>query len=343
MRDAWSDSYSRVGTGASTGSDGGGGIYDAGTGTTITESTVAEDTARISSASGSDGGGGIYDGGGPSVYLNDTISYNSVTVDAPGAENGSGALFHDGSPGSISDVTIDQNFSNQAGRGIFNDAGAYTLKNTIVANNGTGCAGPGTITSAGFNLEGSATCELTMPSDLRNTDPRLGPLVDNGGPTLTRALTAASPAIDAGSCTDALGNVVTTDQRGTPRPEPAAGRCDIGAFEFLPRSPVPGLVGGARPVVVSREQHARNVLRRRQSRRAADHGTLPIWPGHALPAGCFGHGPQPIDARCRDRPRLRASKRLGVRLWGSCPRLCTTSGLSLPTLPATLSAPIRHS
>ncbi len=43
-------------------------------------------------------------------------------------------------------------------------------------------------------------------------DPLLGPLADNGGPTLTIALLSGSPAIDAGvSVLD-----VTTDQRGVP-------------------------------------------------------------------------------------------------------------------------------
>ena len=65
------------------------------------------------------------------------------------------------------------------------------------------------------------------------TDPKLGPLADNGGPTNTHALLAGSPAIDKGN-TD-LG----TDQRGEPRPfddpsiAPATGGddSDIGSFE----------------------------------------------------------------------------------------------------------------
>jgi hypothetical protein len=41
-----------------------------------------------------------------------------------------------------------------------------------------------------------------------------------------------SPAVDAGSCTDVAGNAVATDQRGTARPQPTGGKCDIGAFEL---------------------------------------------------------------------------------------------------------------
>ena len=57
-------------------------------------------------------------------------------------------------------------------------------------------------------------------------DPKLGPLADNGGPTLTMALLPGSPAIDAGNTSLAP----TTDQRGFPRPAGLA--ADIGAFEY---------------------------------------------------------------------------------------------------------------
>jgi hypothetical protein len=60
------------------------------------------------------------------------------------------------------------------------------------------------------------------------TDPKLGPLADNGGPTLTVALLPGSPAIDAGNTSLAP----ATDQRGVPRPFSLA--ADIGAFEFWP-------------------------------------------------------------------------------------------------------------
>lgn len=57
-------------------------------------------------------------------------------------------------------------------------------------------------------------------------DPKIGPLSDNGGPTLTVALLPGSPAIDAGNTALAP----ATDQRGYPRPFEAA--ADIGAFEY---------------------------------------------------------------------------------------------------------------
>jgi hypothetical protein len=230
---------------------GGGGVLDTAGPLALTDSTIGGNSVTLAgAATGSQGGGGIYDGGGPSTYLNDTVAGNSVTITGPAAGSGGGALFHRGSPGSLSDLTIDGNSTDGAGGGIYNASGTYTVKNTIVADNGGACAGPAGIVSAGFNLEGSHSCDFTAPGDLRNTDPQLASLTDNGGPTLTQPLTPGSPAIDAGSCTDAAGNLVTTDQRGLPRPQPGGGRCDIGAFEFVPVSPVPDLVSASRPVVL---------------------------------------------------------------------------------------------
>jgi hypothetical protein len=52
----------------------------------------------------------------------------------------------------------------------------------------------------------------------------LGPLANNGGPTLTHMPQAGSPAIDQGSGCPAI------DQRGAARPVGPA--CDIGAVEY---------------------------------------------------------------------------------------------------------------
>ena len=64
--------------------------------------------------------------------------------------------------------------------------------------------------------------------DRRRSD--AGALDDNGGPTATHALMAASPAIDAGNN---LGGFVF-DQRGTGYARIVGARADIGAFEIQP-------------------------------------------------------------------------------------------------------------
>jgi uncharacterized repeat protein (TIGR01451 family) len=77
----------------------------------------------------------------------------------------------------------------------------------------------------GHNLDSGNTCGFVEPGDLQNTDPLLGPLANNGGPTQTHALLPGSPAIDAGGeC------IAFPDQRGVVRPQGAA--CDIGAYEL---------------------------------------------------------------------------------------------------------------
>ena len=71
-------------------------------------------------------------------------------------------------------------------------------------------------------------------------DPKLGPLTNNGGPTLTLALLPGSPAIDAGDTSLAP----ATDQRGFPRPAGLA--ADFGAFEYGSVMPTLGIsVSGA--------------------------------------------------------------------------------------------------
>jgi len=91
------------------------------------------------------------------------------------------------------------------------------------------------MTSKGYNLSSDGTCNFSGPGDLNNTDPVLGPLQNNGGPTQTQALLPGSPAIDAGNpngCTDGNGNLLKTDQRGAPRHDKEdTGGCDMGAFE----------------------------------------------------------------------------------------------------------------
>ncbi len=107
-------------------------------------------------------------------------------------------------------------------------AGA-TARNTIVAaNQGKNCDLIAPLTSLGNNLSSDTTCAaaLTAAGDRNNVAPVLGPLRNNGGPTLTHALLWGSPAIDGGS----NAGCPATDQRGVARPQ--RGTCDIGALEF---------------------------------------------------------------------------------------------------------------
>jgi hypothetical protein len=111
------------------------------------------------------------------------------------------------------------------------NSGSLSLLNTIVANNSVvDCFG--TITSNGYNIDSDDSCGLSGTGDIPNANPLLGPLQDNGGPTLTYALLSGSPAIDAGNDVGAP----TADQRGWDRPQDGDNDSidvtDIGAYEL---------------------------------------------------------------------------------------------------------------
>jgi hypothetical protein len=92
------------------------------------------------------------------------------------------------------------------------------------------------------------TTSITLTPDSGNnlpfgTDPKLGPLADNGGPTQTVALLPGSPAIDAGANPTGL----VFDQRGFNFARVAGAAADIGAFEVQRPATVQSVVvnGGA--------------------------------------------------------------------------------------------------
>lgn len=192
------------------------GIYnDAGT-VTLINGTVSGNT---------NGAGIMNDGGGKSMLINSTVSGNTHHP----TEGGGGIVNGRGGTATLFNSTVTGNTNISGAGGIIN----ASLKNTIVANNSPSDCG-GAITTLGHNIASDASCNLTGSGDLNSTDPLLGPLAGNGGPTQTHALLLGSPAIDAvplADCTDASGNPVATDQRGVARPQGAA--CDIGSVELI--------------------------------------------------------------------------------------------------------------
>ena len=248
------------------GSDGnaGGGIYNAGS-LTINNSTVSQNHAY-----GISGGGGTYNSG--SLRINkSTLTGNSAGVG--GAVNGGTITINNSTlsantayvGGAISNATVvivnstlSGNSASQRGGGVntstlsvfnstlsgnsaaqggnmFTNGATTIMQNSIVANSPRGGNCSGAITSHGYNMSSDGTCNLHNSGDRNNTNPRLGPLQNNGGPTQTMALPSGSPAIDAGNpsgCKDGSGHLLTTDQRGFPRPGKGdTGRCDMGAYE----------------------------------------------------------------------------------------------------------------
>lgn len=259
------------------GSGRGGGMFVLGQGvsSTITNSTVSGNTARRAGAgidfsgggtlsmtgttlsgnaagtgtpaNGFYGGGGLVSGGGTVNISNSTVSGN-----ASGCDCGGGGItsFDDGIT-NLRNVTIANNFAfGGPGGGITSivagfSSGTNNLGNTIVADN-TATSNPdvnGAIVSQGNNLvriRGSSTGYAA--SDLPDgSNPMLGALGNNGGPTQTHPLLAGSAAIDTGSnalAVDPSNNTaLATDQRGAGFPgivdgaPPAGAIVDIGAFE----------------------------------------------------------------------------------------------------------------
>jgi hypothetical protein len=117
------------------------------------------------------------------------------------------------------------------GGGIDN-RGTLHLFNTIVANSPSGgnCSGTIAITNGGNNIDDGTTCGWgSTDGSMSSTDPLLGALADNGGPTETFALLPGSPAIDGVTFNEPNG-APSTDQRSVARPQGV--RYDIGAFEY---------------------------------------------------------------------------------------------------------------
>jgi hypothetical protein len=243
----------------------GGAILNAGTLTVsraVVRLCVASRGAAISSVSGAqltvndstftgnltllDAGGVIFSQGLSLTMTNSTVSGNTGSQSSAAGINGIGF----GS--TITNSTIVGNVgTGGALGGIVWSLGSVTLRNTIVANNtqdGADANCAGVVISAGHNVDSGTTCPFTATGDRRSTNPLLGALKDNGGPTPTHLPLTGSPVVDAG---DNAG-CPTTDQRGIPRPLDGTGgpvTCDVGAVEVLPRLIATGVGPGGGPHV----------------------------------------------------------------------------------------------
>ncbi len=223
------------------GNGGGGGGGGAGVGAVFNSGDVQFINSSFAFNSGSAGNGGVGGSGGGGVFggngglggsggsgfgaiselgsscglTNCTFASNSGGSGAGAAGGGAGiGSYQNGSPGMSGSPGSSGGIRTTGGRVV----------NTLLADTGGNCSGY--FTDLGHNLSSDSSCGFTNVGSVNNTDPKLGPLANNGGPTLTMALLPGSPAIDAGNTSLAP----TTDQRGFPRPAGLA--ADIGAFEY---------------------------------------------------------------------------------------------------------------
>ena len=238
---------------ATAGNGNGGALYDRGVQTTIKNSTVSGNM-----------GGPLGNGGAIFIYSNNGLIQNSTLSGNHSAHNG-GAIANYRNL-TIVNSTLSGNSAAFSGGAISNvyvaTAPNLTVQNCTIANNqanfpaGSGGTGGGirntqtaslvsTIVSgntafAKNDLDGNFTAFYSLIKDptgatllgasannITSQDPLLLPLGPNGGPTLTMAIPANSPAHDAGSNpTHAL-----FDQRGSPFSRTLGAGPDIGAFE----------------------------------------------------------------------------------------------------------------
>ena len=234
---------------------GGGGIYNGdGSRLVLVDSTVRGNTSQIT------------DGGGVYAFFNTLVTIERSTIEGNTAGNVGGALRSLGQV-TVTNSTLSGNTStNWHGGAIFHTDGVLQLLHSTIAGNtspgGTAAVFVGTFTPAsatlrlassivasgaspacfvapfgsgtvvlasdGHNVATDTSCNLTAAGDRPSTNPLLGPLAANGGPTSTHALQAGSPAIDAAGAAVCP----AVDQRGIPRPQGPA--CDAGAFERTP-------------------------------------------------------------------------------------------------------------
>jgi hypothetical protein len=200
-------------------------------------------------------GGGIFSNGsgaGGSASLTITNSALSGNVAANG-----GAIFNDGASGMATLTISNSTLSSNLGNCIFSDgtatititnstlsenpvasisilAGSLSIGNTILKAAASGVnlniGKPATVTSQGYNLSSDdAGGFLAGPGDQIDTQPMLGPLQDNGGPTFTHALLPDSPAVDTGD--PSFTPPPFFDQRGPAFNRVVNARIDKGSFE----------------------------------------------------------------------------------------------------------------
>jgi hypothetical protein len=220
-----------------TADDSGGGIYNWWDSVlTVTNCSIYSNTATYY-------GGGILSG--PHIntrltLINSTFSYNT-------AQDGAG--LYNGSPGysgavlaMVNSTVVSNTATTGSGGGFYNfNSANVTLDNVILWGNSAATSGPQmyrtpsyTPTISYCDIEGSGgstSWDTNLGTDgggNLDQDPKLGPLADNGGDTLTYALLSGSPAIDHANA--AL--CPTTDQRGVTRPQGSG--CDMGAYESGP-------------------------------------------------------------------------------------------------------------
>jgi parallel beta-helix repeat protein len=198
---------------------GGGGVHIVNSSTTIDQCTISNNTAAGN-------GGGILIQNSAVTMRSCTIASNAAAPTAMSGPDGGGISLSGTATLALTNTIVSGNTATVAA--TRSDISSYsgTSGNNNLVSSPNGLTMPNQLTAANGNLLG------TMATPL---DPLLGALQNNGGTTLTRALQAGSPAINAGTTTSPF----ATDQRGFNRVSGSA--VDIGAVEADTANPTASL------------------------------------------------------------------------------------------------------
>lgn len=218
---------------------------------TVLDSTIAGNTVY---GSGGHLAGGVYLRNSYGTFINSTITANS----AQGDDYLSGGLWQVGRLVTLINSTLVSNHASRYAGGThvsggvasgvmpYGGTGKLTLANTIVsgnfgnvpANSDVLIGADTTTVNTHYNLFGSTLNRTPFNAaanhNLFNDTLGLGPLQNNGGPTLTMAPAPTSPAHGAGSVALAVysGAPINYDQRGFAYPRTIDHSIDIGAFQY---------------------------------------------------------------------------------------------------------------
>ena len=233
---------------------------------TITDSTFSNNSAQV--------GGALYLHGSSTTILNSTFDNNSATngdggalwlSDPSGASanvlianttitgnsaSGVGGAIYIGTSNTgvaveLDQVTISGNTAVGAGGGIYLAAEPTVTMSGVILSGNTGANGEDLSTepfgqgwsdAIDSSLLGGVEAGLPYSGtgNVYSTTPMLGALANNGGPTMTMALLAGSPALNVGPDPVATFTGNQFDQRGTAFVRVYNGIADIGAFEDQP-------------------------------------------------------------------------------------------------------------
>jgi hypothetical protein len=248
-------------------------------------------------------------GGGVGYAAIDDLGALDLESSTVAGNSGSGVWVQPGATATVRNSTI----SDGLGFGVVDDGTASFVNATVASNKDGGLENRGTLnltntivaenTGSGDCESRASTSDHSLDSDgscgvgaLSRTNPELGRLMANGGPTSTQALEAGSPAIGAGE--DA--KCPADDQRHFAR---ISGRCDLGAYEAggvpggAQASPGAGAgsgvpFGGANGALGVR---AHGTLRGKRHSRIAF--TIRVGPGHAKATFLYTDGARRVVLR----------------------------------------------